>query len=59
MATLAGRSVVATSRMAFANVSAAMFIELAMEDMPSPAETRRTLRRSAPVVPVPALLARL
>ena len=57
--TSAGRRVMATLHIAFANVSAATFIELAIEDMPSPAETRRTLRRSAPVVPVPALLAHL
>ena len=39
-----------------ANVSAAVFIKLAIDDMPSPMETQHTLQRSAPIVPVPALL---
>ena len=51
-ATSAGHRVVGTLHMAFANVSVAMFIELAIEDIPLPAETWHTLWCSAPIVPV-------
>ena len=56
---MAGCSVVMTLHIAFANVSVAMFIELTIEDMPSPADTWHTLQCSMPVVPVSALLAHL
>ena len=42
-ATSAGCRVVGTLHMAFANVSVAMFIKLAIEDIPLPAETWHTL----------------
>ena len=59
MVTSVGRRVMVTSCMVLANVSAAVFIELAIDDMPSPMETQHMLRCSAPIVPVPALLVHL
>jgi hypothetical protein len=49
----------AASHMALASVEATVDIEPAIVVMPSPAETRRMLRRSLPVVDTPALLGRL